>query len=119
MKKLILVLTMSLGAQVCFGSIYGLKSEEIAQKVRQVISDKMIQKQLIKTQLEHRDLWSLIASTDILKSPKLLNISAEVGPEESNCNCQDVFRVQLTATVNNGLINILGTPKIEKLYSGQ
>ncbi|MGK0367128.1 MAG: hypothetical protein ACI9QD_000262 [Thermoproteota archaeon] len=117
MKKLLLVSLFMLISQVSFANIYEIKTDKLKNSVRQAASEVMIEDEVIKTALEERDIWNLIVSTDLLDSDKAFTITADIGPEESNCGCQDIFRVYMSAKVINGDVIIKSATSVEILDS--
>ena len=119
MKRLMLFSLFMLMSQVSFASVYGIKTDKLKDSVRKAASEAMIEDEVIKTVLEERDIWNLVVSTDLLDGDKALTITADIGPEESNCGCQDIFRAYMSAKVINGDVIIKNGTSVERLDSDQ
>ena len=116
MKKLIISLLVLI-SQISFASVYGVSSDKFTESVRKAASKVMIEDQLIETALEKEDIWNLVVSTDILEKGKALTITADIGPEEGNCGCQDIFKAYISAKVVDGELVIRDGTSVERLES--
>ncbi len=105
-----------------FAASITLNIDVVAAKesVRKAASTEMRYNQgLIQRDLDIRAVHSIIVGKDILSSSKGLKVVATVYPEEVNCDCHDVFKVEIYAELINGKLVVPNGAVVEKIESNQ